>query len=724
MLKAKMNVEIEAVRRPSAAQRVSPSSRLQAEAQNKVAAFAKTELQARAAHIGPIQTAFDAPPTHFIPNVHVVDIFTQASLTLFEAIPSKAPKVVIALLDGSAKAATMQALQAQAIEMQAKKRDVHFVVLHDAPAIEQVADRIALKKWFYPQQTLHHYHISGEDLTRLKTELAVTATPYHILCDVGHRVLAQGAAFSFDLLQPVVSLFSPRANSLLSPSSISQATPHSTLYVPHEACHGASFPDLAVVPLPAPNAQQGRPLFDLLVPTKYTVLDFWTTTCVKCPRAMEALVAHHAKNNVRLPLQYVLINTDDPIKAWDRVQANFKSTAVLNVYLPPSEKEALMQFLGMQQQSHALLLNPDRHIVANGMHFSWAVVDSTVAVVPPTPPSSPSASYPSHDGCVGKLIPNVPVQRLGTQQELLLHNILAPQTPVVFDFWSTTCVKCPEAIPTLLAHRDAHAGSSNVQYVLVSTDDPKKSWTLVQQRQWHKDSGVLHLNVGVQTKGVLQAFLGMKQLPHQVFLGPDHRVVTNGSNFSFAAVDAFLQAKPTAMPKTPLSPTAAHGRSHGKSFPRIAVTELRTRTATDFFARLATDRTCTVIVLWASNGPKCSVAVQALLAQAAASTHMTVQYVLVNTDDSAKDWTKILAKGWEGPPNVLHLHVAPPAREALERFLGLQTPHHVLLDAANVVVANGKFFTFTTVPTMAKQRLHGLPAVIASTHSLSLDEDF
>ncbi|EQC38076.1 hypothetical protein SDRG_04506 [Saprolegnia diclina VS20] len=730
-----MNVEIEALHGDSstATLRLSPAMQGQADsaAIAKVAALAKMELglpraaklgiqiQGSAVHVEMlkgVRSHVSSPrlsAQHTLPNVTVTDVFTKAPFTLFETMPAKAPKTVLVLLDGTTKATTMQALQAQAIDLQAKRRDVHFIVLHDAPSPEQVADKVALKKWFFPQQTLHHYHIAGDALATLKKALSISATPYHVLADASHRVLAHGPSFSFELLQPAAM----------------PAVPSTTLYVPQDACHGMVFPNVDVVILPAPNARYARSLFELLVPTKYTILDFWSTTCPKSPAAMEALVAHHAKHSGDLPLQYVLINTDDPVKAWDRVQAHYKNTAILNVYLAPSEKATLDKFLGLQQSSHCVLLHPARHVIRNGSFFSYDIVDMMVQPVPPTPPSSPTAYLPGHDACHGKVIPDVPVLRLGTQIELSLHAVLTRNALVVLDFWSTTCVKCPEAIATLLAHHAEHAPMGRIQYILVNTDNATKGWSMVQTRQWHHDPRVLHLHVSPTAKTALQVFLGMKQVPHHVYLGPDHAVRLNGSFFSYAALDAQVPASPTVY--------VGHDACHGKAFPKILATDMRTMMPADFTSLLPRGRTATILDFWSTTCVQCPEAIATLLAQAAANTDKTVQYVLVNADDAKHGWAMVLRNGWATLPNVTHVHVTLPAKEALKRFLGMkQFPHHVALDAANMVVANGKFFSYAGGTGVAKPRTVSVAATLSlaaatlspvaatSTPAFVLDDDF
>jgi len=73
-------------------------------------------------------------------------------------------------------------VQSHAIQHQKKFRDVHFVTLNtDDPT--KAWEMVQNKKWNMPQQNLHHYHVRNSDKEVLKSFLAMSRLPHHVMLD-------------------------------------------------------------------------------------------------------------------------------------------------------------------------------------------------------------------------------------------------------------------------------------------------------------------------------------------------------------------------------------------------------------------------------------------------------------------------------------------------------------------------------------------------------------
>ncbi|RQM24759.1 hypothetical protein B5M09_000477 [Aphanomyces astaci] len=131
------------------------------------------------------------------------------------------------------------------------------------------------------------------------------------------------------------------------------------VHTTHDDCHLKQYPNVEVVHMPT---QRTMHLFDFLTAGTLTVIDFWSTTCVRCPAAIAKLLTHYKKTQSSISattIQYVLINTDNAVMGWDLVQGHewVPFGSIVHLHVTVAVKESLKAFMAMKQMPHHVLLD-------------------------------------------------------------------------------------------------------------------------------------------------------------------------------------------------------------------------------------------------------------------------------------------------------------------------------------------------------------------------------
>ncbi|RHY54352.1 hypothetical protein DYB30_009709 [Aphanomyces astaci] len=108
--------------------------------------------------------------------------------------------------------------------------------------------------------------------------------------------------------------------------------------------------------------QKVIPLQGALMNKPFAILDFWSTTCVRCPAAIAKLLTHYKKSQSSISattIQYVLINTDNAVMGWDLVQDHewVPFGSIVHLHVTVAVKESLKAFMAMKQMPHHVLLD-------------------------------------------------------------------------------------------------------------------------------------------------------------------------------------------------------------------------------------------------------------------------------------------------------------------------------------------------------------------------------
>ncbi|KAF0700182.1 Aste57867_9310 [Aphanomyces stellatus] len=331
-------------------------------------------------------------PRDEVPNVDLIDVFTQKRISLQDAMWTT-PNAILAIWSAATKVSVLEVQQHALQLLDRRDSSTQILVLHTGASPQEALDSIVLDKLFFPQQTMHHYHLPAASVEKLVQALSLPPPPTtasFVLCDKKRHIVAQSNTFSTLDVSGTSVLPPPPAPPLV----------HTT----HDACDGLLYPNVQVVHLPTMETIH---LFDCLDGDALTVLDFWSTTCVRCPAAIATLLHHYRTSSVNAKIQYVLINTDNAQTGWGLVQTNhwLPHGDIVHLYVTLPVKEALKRFMAMKQMPHHVLLDTSRHVVCNGKFFSYATVDealaarqppSVQAVAPTQPPTPPPVAAPAH----------------------------------------------------------------------------------------------------------------------------------------------------------------------------------------------------------------------------------------------------------------------------------------------------------------------------------------
>ncbi|RHY91301.1 hypothetical protein DYB35_007611 [Aphanomyces astaci] len=287
-----------------------------------------------------------------VPNVDLVDVYTQKVIPLQGALMNK-PFAILALWTAPSKS-TVVDVQQHALKLLESSLDTtHVLALHVGATSAEALDVIDQQKLYFPQQTLHHYHklqvlAASNDLSNLDGGLQAT--------------LSSPLSLPPPLLQEV----------------------HTT----HDDCHLQQYPNVEVVHMPT---QRTMHLFDFLTAGTLTVIDFWSTTCVRCPAAIAKLLTHYKKTQSSISattIQYVLINTDNAVMGWDLVQDHewVPFGSIVHLHVTVAVKESLKAFMAMKQMPHHVLLDVvlNHRVLQNGKFFSYDHVDAALVAARPS----------------------------------------------------------------------------------------------------------------------------------------------------------------------------------------------------------------------------------------------------------------------------------------------------------------------------------------------------
>ncbi|RHY11330.1 hypothetical protein DYB36_009744 [Aphanomyces astaci] len=303
-----------------------------------------------------------------VPNVDLVDVYTQKVIPLQGALMNK-PFAILALWTAPSKS-TVVDVQQHALKLLESSLDTtHVLALHVGVTSAEALDVIDQQKLYFPQQTLHHYHVpTYEDilhfhpcpsdvygrtsLALLQQSLSINDEPTrnYVLIDKKLQVLAA----SNDLSNLDGGLQATLSSPLSLPPPLLQEV-HTT----HDDCHLKQYPNVEVVHMPT---QRTMHLFDFLTAGTLTVIDFWSTTCVRCPAAIAKLLTHYKKTQSSISattIQYVLINTDNAVMGWDLVQDHewVPFGSIVHLHVTVAVKESLKAFMAMKQMPHHVLLD-------------------------------------------------------------------------------------------------------------------------------------------------------------------------------------------------------------------------------------------------------------------------------------------------------------------------------------------------------------------------------
>ena len=106
-------------------------------------------------------------------------------------------------------------------------------------------------------------------------------------------------------------------------------------------------------------------------------------------------------------------------------------------------------------------------------------------------------------------------------------------TPVLLNFWSSTCAPCIREMPALEAAQQTHAG----QLTIIGIDHlevPELGLDMIER------TGVTY-SVGRDPRGTLLRSLGGNALPYSVLVGADGRILaTHSGQLDAAGIDAFI----------------------------------------------------------------------------------------------------------------------------------------------------------------------------------------
>ncbi|ETV95995.1 hypothetical protein H310_10650 [Aphanomyces invadans] len=315
-----------------------------------------------------------------VPNVDLVDVYTHRLIPLQDALMNK-PFAILALWEIPSKS-TMSKVQQHALKLLESAMDnTHVLALHIGPSSDAALQIILDEKWYFPQQILHHYHLPRASLEALRQALASNDDPNHLYALIDKKRQILGVSSDLSNLDGSLELSPPAV--LSAPPSLP------VIHTTHDDCHLKEYPNVEVVHL---ATRRTKLLFDVLTPGSITVIDFWSTTCVRCPAAIVKLLAHHQAQTVNAKIQHVLINTDNADKGWNLVQehewAPFGPIVHLHVTLPV--KESLKAFMAMKQMPHHVLLDANHHVLVNGKFFSYDQVDAALASMQPKLDLAPS----------------------------------------------------------------------------------------------------------------------------------------------------------------------------------------------------------------------------------------------------------------------------------------------------------------------------------------------
>ncbi|KAF0706368.1 hypothetical protein AaE_014143 [Aphanomyces astaci] len=324
-----------------------------------------------------------------VPNVDLVDVYTQKVIPLQGALLNK-PFAILGTLSPLHICAMMMivmTIQRSGLHLPKSSLDTtHVLALHVGATSAEALDVIDQQKLYFPQQTLHHYHVPTTSLALLQQSLSINDEPTrnYVLIDKKLQVLAA----SNDLSNLDGGLQATLSSPLSLPPPLLQEV-HTT----HDDCHLKQYPNVEVVHMPT---QRTMHLFDFLTAGTLTVIDttmygadFWSTTCVRCPAAIAKLLTHYKKTQSSISattIQYVLINTDNAVMGWDLVQDHewVPFGSIVHLHVTVAVKESLKAFMAMKQMPHHVLLDVNHRVLQNGKFFSYDHVDAALVAARPS----------------------------------------------------------------------------------------------------------------------------------------------------------------------------------------------------------------------------------------------------------------------------------------------------------------------------------------------------
>eukprot|EP01051_Picozoa_sp_SAG22_P023168 SAG22_NODE_5858_length_941_cov_1.587886_1_plen_158_part_10 len=156
---------------------------------------------------------------------------------------------------------------------------------------------------------------------------------------------------------------------------------------------------------------------------------------------------------------------------------------------------------------------------------------------------------------VGTQCPVLPVTDLATGAETTIAELAAGKVALV-DFWTTKCVRCPQAIEKLNAKAPKHADIAffticcELSDVANNADVAKE---IVEEEEWEE---LTHTFMKFETKEAMKLHFGFKSVPHYVVIDQAGTILHNVSTkFDMKLLDSCV-GPAAAAAATPAKPAA------------------------------------------------------------------------------------------------------------------------------------------------------------------------
>ena len=108
--------------------------------------------------------------------------------------------------------------------------------------------------------------------------------------------------------------------------------------------------------------------------------------------------------------------------------------------------------------------------------------------------------------------------------------------PLIIDFWTTRCERCPACLDKL--DKIAEALGDKVVFAALCLDDPDFAQELVDEHDWDH---ITHGGMDLETKEKAKAAFGFNSVPHLVIIGADGTTLFCGSALK-ATADGISEA--------------------------------------------------------------------------------------------------------------------------------------------------------------------------------------
>mmetsp|Transcript_1397 Transcript_1397/g.1821 ORF Transcript_1397/g.1821 Transcript_1397/m.1821 type:complete len:162 (+) Transcript_1397:30-515(+) len=123
--------------------------------------------------------------------------------------------------------------------------------------------------------------------------------------------------------------------------------------------------------------------------------------------------------------------------------------------------------------------------------------------------------------------PNLTLTLFDEENTKTTLHCLRASKPVVIDFWTTKCVRCPACLSKLNEMATKFKG---VIFLSICLDDLDFGAELVAENDW---DNITHTYASTEVKEIAKSCWGFKSVPFIVVLGPDGATSFSGTGIGF-----------------------------------------------------------------------------------------------------------------------------------------------------------------------------------------------